>query len=225
MNRRACVAVSCLTVLGIVAVAGTLALAQPGKDGKGAPGKGEMPQLPPGMSMEDMQACALAGTPGKMHAEMLKGVGVWQGKQTMWFAPGTEPMHSECTSTISSFMDGRFVKCEIAGNMMGQAYNGFGISGFDNVSQKFQSTWVDNHGTGIMMGTGDLSADGKTMTINYTYNCPITKKPAVMREVQKHTGADTMVMEMYGPDKTGKEFKMMEIAFTRKGGEAKPSVK
>lgn len=176
----------------------------------------DMP-LPPGWTKEDMQACMAAGTPGKMHEFLAKGVGVWEGKNTMWMAPGMEPMKSECTSTISMLMDGRFTKCEMSGDMPGMGpFTGFGINGFDNVSQKFVSSWIDNCSTGVMQGTGELSPDGKTLTWKYTMNCPITKKPTTMREVQRNTGDNTMTLEMFGIDpKSGKEFKMMEIDFTK----------
>lgn len=183
----------------------------------GSHGAGEDMKLPPGWSMEDMQACMAAGTPGKMHEHLMQGVGVWKGKNTMWMAPDTEPMTSECTSTVTSAMDGRYTKCEMEGEMPGMGmYHGLGFNGFDNVSQKFVSTWIDNHGSGIMQGTGELSSDGKTLTWKYTYNCPIRKKPATMREVHRITGDNTMTLEMFGDDpKTGKEFKMMEIELTR----------
>jgi hypothetical protein len=132
--------------------------------------------------------------------------------------PGGDPVESQCTSTITSLMDGRYTKCEMAGEMPGLgSYNGIGIYGFDNVSQKFVSTWIDNHSTGIMNGVGELSSDGKTMTWSFTHNCPITKKPAIIREVETITGPDTKTLDMFGTDpKSGKEFKMMRIEFTRK---------
>ena len=132
--------------------------------------------------------------------------------------PGAEPVKSECVSTITPMMDGRFVKCEIKGDMPGMGpFEGFGIYGFDNVSQKFVSSWIDNQGTGMMTGTGELSDDGKVMTWKFDFNCPLTKKASVMREVETVTGPNTKRFEMFGPDpKTGKEMKMMTIDFTKK---------
>jgi hypothetical protein len=114
-------------------------------------------------------------------------------------------------------MDGRYVKTEMAGEMPGMgAFTGFGIAGFDNVSQKFVSTWIDNQGTGIGYGTGELSPDGKTLTWEFNFNCPITKQPTVMREVDTVTGPNSKTLEMFGPDpKTGKEFQMMTIELTK----------
>ncbi len=174
-------------------------------------------QLPEGWSMEDMQACMIAGTPGPMHQKMMKGVGQWKGKNTMWMGPGMPSMDSECLCTITSEMDGRYTKVEFTGEIPGMGpFHGIGYNGFDNVSQRFVSSWFDNHSTGMMFGEGDLSADGKTLTWQYRYNCPIAKKPATMRQVEHYTSDDTMTLEMFGNDpKSGKEYKMMEISMTR----------
>lgn len=208
-----------LAVAGVFAgltVVGSIALAQSPGDNKASTPQDAM-QLPPGMTEEDMMACMAAATPGEMHAYLAKDVGVWHGKTKMWMMPNTEPMTSECTATVEAIMDGRFTKCEIKGEMPGMGpFLGFGIYGYDNVSEQFQSSWIDNFGTGIMNGTGELSADGTTMTWTFTFNCPITKKPQVMREIERRTGENTKVMEMYGTNPiTGEEFKMMEISFTR----------
>ncbi len=174
-------------------------------------------QLPPGWTEADMQTCMVAGTPGKMHEQMNKGAGTWRGDQTMWMGPGTEPMKTQCTSTVIPMMDGRFTKCEVSGEMPGMGpFNGFGLTGYDNVQQKFVGTWVDNCGTGIWNGTADMSPDGKTMTWNYQGMCPLTKKMTTMREVQRLTGDDTMTMEIFLTDpKSGKEYKAMHTDFTR----------
>jgi hypothetical protein len=227
MNRS-----SLFSIVGLAAVSVTLAFTQAPPDKQPAskppakpaatPPAGEAPQLPPGWTEADMQACIEAGTPGEMHAHLAEGIGVWNGKSTMWMAPGAPPMQSECVSTCTPMMDGRYIKCEIEGDMPGMGpFQGFGIYGYDNVSKKFQSTWIDNCSTGQMVGTGELSSDDKTMTWTFSYHCPITKKPVTMREVERITGKDTKTMEMYGIDpKSNKEYKMMEIAFTRKPGSA-----
>lgn len=185
---------------------------------KEAMGEGQ-PPLPPGWTAEDMQACTEAGTPGPMHARLAKLVGTWKGTNTMWMAPGTEPMVTECTSTVASIMDGRYIQSEMTGEMPGMGqFKGLGFSGFDNVSQKFVGSWLDNHSTGIMTGVGELASDGSTMNWTFAYNCPVTKKPTVMREVDTYPDANTMVIDMFCTDpKSSKEFKCMRIELKRTG--------
>lgn len=190
--------------------------ADPPKDNK-APAQPEM-KLPPGWTMDDMKACMEAGTPGKMHEWLAKSAGTWAGKTTMWMGPGGETQKSECTANFTSIMGNRYLSCEIKGDMPGMGpFLGQGTYGFDNVLGKFVSTWIDNQGTGIMFGTGELSKDGKTLTWQFTYNCPINKKPVSMREVDTVVDDKTRTLEMFGPDpKSGKEYQMMKIEFTKK---------
>jgi len=210
-----------LITVSLVALVAAAAVAQDTKKAADKPAAAAAQpefKLPPGWTAADMQACIAAATPGAMHERLAKDIGVWQGKNTMWMAPGTEPLKSDSTTTISAMMDGRFVKLEMAGEIPGMGpYNGLAISGYDNVSKKFTSTWIDNHGTGMSIGEGELSKDGKTLSWNYKFNCPLTNKPVVMRQIETITGPETKTLEMYSPDpKTGKEYKMMVIELTKK---------
>ncbi len=208
----------CVAIAVSIFVATTLMAAD---EPAGVPGAATQPpqmKLPPGWTMEDMQACMVAGAPGKMQEVLAKDAGDWTGKCTMWMAPGAEPMTSDCSSKITPILEGRFTKIETSGEMPGMGpMNGIGINGYDNVTQKFVSTWIDNHSTGIMTGEGDMSADGKTITWSYNFSCPLTKKPAKIRQVETNVDANTKKIEMFGDDpKTGKEYKMMSMEYTRK---------
>jgi hypothetical protein len=212
-----------ILAISLAALAVSVAVAQDAKKAAGKPAADKPAaqseiKLPPGWTAADMQACIAAGTPGANHERLTKDAGTWLGKNTMWMGPGTEAVKSDSTTTITPMLDGRFVKLEMAGEMPGMGpYLGFAISGYDNVSKKFVSTWIDNHGTGLATGEGELSKDGKTLTWNYTFNCPITNKPAVLRQIETVTGPATKTLEMFGADpKTGKEYKMMVVELTKK---------
>lgn len=215
MNRNRFFTSTVATLAVLATIATSITIADPAKD-SGSPEKADM-QLPPGWTPADMQAVIAAATPGTMHEYLVKSAGVWHGENTMWMAPNAAPIKSESTTTITPILGGRFVKVEMEGTMPGAGkYHGLAIYGYDNVSGQFVSTFVDNMGTGIAKATGTLSDDGKTLTWRYTYNCPVTKKPAVMRDVSKFTGANTKTLVMYGVNpKTGKEYKMMKIEMTR----------
>jgi hypothetical protein len=221
---------SAVAFLSIVGIAVSIAIAQPTKDTKppAAPAKPAQPEKPkqpaqpaaPGMpSPEEMAAYAKASTPGPMQEFLAQDVGRWDGKVKMWEAPNTPPAESACTTVFSTMMDGRYVKGETEGTMGGMPFKGFGLYAYDNVSEKFQSVWIDNFGTGIANGTGELSADHKTLTWTMTFFDPMTKKQTAMREVDHHTESGA-VLEMYAPGKDGKEFKMMEITYSRAKGSA-----
>ena len=134
------------------------------------------------------------------------------------YMPGSDPQTSECVSTNTPIMGGRFIKCEIKGDMPGIGpFEGLGIYGYDNVLKKFTGTWVDNQGTTMMQGTGELSADGKTMTPAYVDVLPAHKQAGDDARGRNHDRSQHECFEMFGPDpKTGKEQKMISIDFTKK---------
>jgi len=223
MNRNGRIVFSSAAVVAILG--GSFAFAQ--QDSK-KPVKPEMPaaaaaaqdhgmELPPGWTAEDMQACMMAGMPGEMQQMLVDGAGVWKGTCKMWMAPDTEAMENECTTVVTPILDGRYVTVEMTGEMPGMGpFKGMGINAFDNVSQKFQGTWIDSFSTQIMFGTGEINSARDTITWDFTYNCPIKKAPVKMREIQRNTGKDSMSLEMHTTDpKSGKEYKMMEISMKR----------
>jgi len=201
---------------GLALIAATRTDADSAKSTEQPAAAGEM-QLPPGWTMEDMQAMLAAGTPGKMHQRLAQDVGTWHTKSQMWMQSGAEPMECEGTTTVKPIMDGRYIQVEMSGEMPGMGqFTGTGIYGYDNVKQQFVSCWFDNHSTGIMNGTGEMSDDGKTITWNYSGVCPITKKPIEVKDVETVTGPNTKVIESFAPDrKSGEVYRMMRIELTK----------
>jgi hypothetical protein len=224
----------------LIAILAGVAVGQPDKksDPKATPAAPAMPSKgehaqPAGMpamtpeQMEQMKAWQEAATPGPMQEFLTKGCGTWEGKVKWWETPDATASESNCTTTTTSMMDGRFIKSETKGMMkmgeMSMPFEGFGIYGYNNTSKQFESTWCDSWGTMQMNLTGKLSDDKKTLTWQSNpFMCPMTHKETWMREVQTFSSADSMKLEMYGPDMSGKvkEFKMMEITYTRKAGTA-----
>lgn len=201
-----------LACLGVVAIAAAAYAADAKKSDATAI------QLPPGWTAEEMERCIKAGTPGEGQSRLMKDVGTWVGKSSFWMAPGMEPVAGEVTAEYAPVMEGRFVQCEMSGNCPAMGpFQGLALFGFDNVSKKFVASMIDNHSTGIMQGTGELSDDGKTLNWEYVVNCPREQKPVTLRQVETVTSPTTKTLEMFGKDpKSGDEFKMMSIEFTKK---------
>lgn len=183
---------------------------------QGAAGNAQQ-ELPPGMTPEMMEAWTKAATPGPMHQWLAEDLGTWNCKCTMYMAPGAQPTSSESTMTVRSNCDGRFFTTTAKGDMPEFGpFEGHGTIGYDNATGQFQAFWYDNMGTGMAVGTGTRSEDGKTLTITYTYNCPIAKQPCSFREVMTRNSADSRTYTMYMPDmETGKEYMNMQMELTR----------
>ena len=157
-------------------------------------------------------------TPTKPHEMMLSWNGTWTADISMWQAPGTPPEKSKGTAVYKMAMGNRYQLGNFTGNMMGQSFEGLSTLAYDNAKKMFISTWVDNMGTGIMLLEGPWDETTKTMTLTGKAIDPTAGNASEMdvREVFKIVDDNTQIMEMYGPAMDGKEFKMMEITYSRK---------
>jgi hypothetical protein len=100
------------------------------------------------------------------------------------------------------------------GKMKDFTFKGMSTDGYDNVKQKFTSSWMDNMGTGIMTMEGTY--DPATKTFTYTGEMemvPGMKTP--VRSVVKVTDKNHRTFEWY-ENRGGQEMKTLEIDYTRK---------
>lgn len=154
-------------------------------------------------------------TPSDVHKMMAKSDGQWKGDVTMWMAPGQPPQHSTATSTNTMIMGGRYQQSIDKGNMMGMPFEGMNILGYDNGKKKFVSTWIDNIGTGMMNMEGTWDEATKSVMMKGKMYDPMMKKEMDVRQVFKFIDDNNQMLEMYMVMPDGKEFKSMEIKYTR----------
>ena len=154
---------------------------------------------------------------GDQHKMLAKGAGTWSGDVTMWMAPGAPPMKSKATMVTTMTYNGLYQQSKHKGEMMGAPFEGQSTTGYDNTKKEFFSTWIDNMGSGILVTTGNWDDANKTLTLSGTMKNPANGLDCTFKEVFKMVDDNNQVLEMYGPDpQTGKEYKTMEIKYTRK---------
>ena len=161
-----------------------------------------------------MEAMMKAATPGDAHKSLDPFVGTWTTKVTMWMAPGAPPMVMEGTSEARWVMGGRYVEERFKSSFMGMPFEGLGYTGYDNIKQRYWSTWMDNMSTGMMMSTG--TNDGKTFSFSGTMPDPMTGKDNPVTSKTTLVDADHHTAEMWGVGPDGKTMKTMEITYSRK---------
>jgi hypothetical protein len=163
-----------------------------------------------------MEAWMKYATPGPNHKLLEPFVGSWTIATTWWEAPGAPAQKSTGTAETAWVLGGRFIHEKVTGEMMGMPFEGIGYTGYDNYKKHFIGTWMDAMGTMVMISTGQADASGKVLTFTSTMDDVVSGKSMSVREVARVVDANKHVFEMYGPDKSGKEFKTMEIVYTRK---------
>ena len=149
--------------------------------------------------------------------------GSWASSVKMWMDPKGNPMESKGTAVRKAIMGGRYYVCDFTGQMempgadgkpKKMEFKGMSLEGYDNVKQKFVSTWCDIMGTGIVMSEGTYDAGSKT----FTYTGSFEAMPGMtikLRETLKIVDANHHTFE-YFEDRGQGEMKSVEINYTRK---------
>ena len=165
-----------------------------------------------GPSQEEMAVWMAYMTPGPAHQELAKNAGEWNHTLTFWMAPGAPAMEATATSHGEMLLDGRYLGEHFQGNMMGMPFEGHALTGYDNAKKQYFSAWIDNMGTGIMIGWGTVDPATQSLTITGTYVDPMDGQDKPFRQVMKRVDDNHHIMEMYTPAPDGSgEFKSMEI--------------
>jgi Protein of unknown function (DUF1579) len=166
-------------------------------------------------NQDDMKAMTAYMTPGDVHKMMAKSEGTWTGVVSMWMQPGAQTMTMTGDSKIEMILGGRYLQEKNTGTMMGMPFEGLGTTAYDNAKKIFISTWIDNAGTGMIYLEGKWDDANKSINFSGKMVDPSTGKDLPVREVLKFVDDNTHTLEMY-TTANGKEFKSMEIKYTRK---------
>ena len=164
-----------------------------------------------------MKAWTAYMTPGEPHKMIAKTDGEWETTASMWMDPSAQPVVSKGTSSNKMIMGGRYQESRYKGDMMGQPMEGIATLGYDNAKKVFQTTWIDNMGTGVMTMSGTWDDASKTINFTGMQTDPSSGKDMKMRETVKFIDDNNMQMEMFTTPEGGSEMKMMEIKYKRKG--------
>ena len=183
----------------------TLSLAQTGN---------QPPQMNPEQKAA-MEAYMKAATPGAPHQSLAAMAGTYDLTIKSWNAPGGPANEEKGSATRAMTLGGRVLVEDLTSSMMGTPFTGHGMTGYDNVSGKYWGTWNDSMSTGVMVSEGTCDAQGKNCTFTSSWKDPVKKTMVKARMTTKWTSPTTEIFEMYAPGKDGKEFKMMEITYTK----------
>jgi len=204
---------TCALIAGAALLTTAFAFQDKGKEAKpaaasAAPDDAEM--------AETMAKWAAYATPGTEHKVLDGLVGTWTTHMSSWMEASAPPMEADGTAEVKWILGGRYLEEKHTATWMGEPFEGQGLSGFDNLKKKYVSVWCDNMGTGLTTSEGTYDARKKAIT--YTGQGPdmTMTRFAPYRIVSTFADANSFRMEMYATDKAGKEFRSMEITYTRK---------
>lgn len=155
-------------------------------------------------------------TPGEMHTMLAKYDGKFAAEVTIWMDPTAPPTKSTGIAQNKMILGGRYQESKFKGEFNGMPFEGQNIIGYDNAKKKFITTWIDNMGSGVMMYEGDWDAEKKAVLFTGSMVDPMTGDKCEMRETFTLVDDNTQLMESWCKTSDGKEYKNMEIKYTRK---------
>ena len=166
-------------------------------------------------NQDQMKAWQDYMTPGDVHKMIASSDGTWNEEVTMWMTPGAPPSKSTATAENKMILGGRYQQSTTTGSFNGMPFEGQNLLAYDNAKKVFLSTWIDNMGTGMMEMQGTWDNASKTINFTGTAVDPMTGKDMNIRETFTLVDNNTQMMDMYATQ-DGKEYKTMEVKFTRK---------
>ena len=154
--------------------------------------------------------------PGPEHKMLSTLAGTYEAKVKIYFDPNQPANESTGTLQRKMIMGGRFLEELYKGEIMGQPFFGMGLMGYDVMKKKYTSVWIDSMTTSMMQSQGTYDAATKTLTSIGEDIDPTTGKTTKTRDVFRVVSPTEQTVDMYREKGDGKEFKLLEIRYTRK---------
>ena len=152
---------------------------------------------------------------GPEHREMAELVGTWTATMTMWMDPSVPPQRSEGTAVRRLILGGHVMEEVMTITVMGQAYEGRGLSGYDTITKRHWGIWTDNMGTGVTISYGGWNDAKDLFVLEGESSNPMEGKVIAMRIESRMDGADREVDTFFNPGPDGAMIRTMEIIYER----------
>jgi hypothetical protein len=154
--------------------------------------------------------------PSLHHRVLDRLAGAWNA--TIRYSPkaGAEPVETKGTSTRKWILGGRFLLEELDGGNLALPFGGLGLFGYDAFEQQYTSAWVDSLNTAILTNLGRYDKTNEVVSFTGQYKDPWTGTKQPERGLIRFADKDRHSLELFLTNGEGKEFKMMEIVYSRR---------
>ena len=206
----------CLAIAVAVMLVLSLALADD-KTGVPSTKPAGAPVATPPNPEEGMKRAQAYATPGAGHKALEPLVGEWDVSARFWTGGPDGPANeSKGVAKTRWILGGRYLQEEFSGEMMQQPFQGIGTTAYDNLKQKYLSTWIDSMGTGMFISEGTLDDSRKVLTFLGKMDEPMTgEKDKPTKYIIRILSDDKHTMEMHDLS-LGEKSKVFEMTYTRK---------
>ena len=154
--------------------------------------------------------------PGQHHELLKRYLGEWDAEMTL-FMGGNAMEPTKGTSKSEWLMEGRWLKSDFQGSMMGMPVRIVSIMGYDNFKQSYVVTSVNSMDTIMIHQEGDMDPGGKVLLMYGTLDEYLTgEHDKMVKTVVRYLSDDEMVMEVHDLPIGEKNTKVFEIRYKRR---------
>lgn len=107
-----------------------------------------------------LEAWTSARTPGEAHEHLARRAGVWDLTTRTWSEETVEPVVTRATAHRRMILGGRYLEERVEAEVLDAPFEGFGVTGYDNVRGRWWSTWMDTMSTAPVHTVSRGSAGG-----------------------------------------------------------------
>jgi len=163
------------------------------------------------------EAMIKAATPGEAHMALQPMIGKWNVTTKTWMnGPKGEVIETTGKAKNSWTLGKRFMMTEYEGSMNGEDYEGFGYTGYNNMTKRYEGNWMQTACTSLTTTSGTMDKTGKILTMKGNMTDPMGKAVKA-RMVTTIISNDEHKFEMFMTEPGKKETKMMEMTYIRRG--------
>ncbi len=153
--------------------------------------------------------------PGPNHKVLERFLGKWN-TETSFFMAGNATPPEKGVSEFSWLMENRWLKCEYSNSMMGMAYNGFTLMGYDNFKKSYVMTSVTDIDTMMMRSEGDMDPSGQSLILYGTLDEYLSgEHDKMVKSVWRFESPTKMVLEIHDLPIGEKNTKVVEVTFNK----------
>lgn len=154
--------------------------------------------------------------PGPEHKALADDAGDWTIKAKYWPAAGEEAVEMNGSSKMTMVFE-RYLYEEYVLDEGEHAFHGRGYIGYDNSNKEFQAVYFGNDGTSLHVMTGHADAKTNTLTLAGSWaEKGMGGAQIKQRVVSTRKNKDESITSLYFAVGDQPEWKMMELAYTRK---------
>lgn len=161
-----------------------------------------------------LDAWSRAWTPGEAHERLASRAGLWKLTTRTWADPSEEPVVTETTAVREMVLGGRYLQEHLVGEIQGIPFEARGYLGYDNVTGRWWSTWMDTLSTAVVLTTGTRDPQADEIVLTGEYADPLTGETRSVRTIHRFLDVDTEAFEWWEV-RDGTHVKTMEILYQR----------